>query len=51
MIKTLKYLLYPTVVQAAELEVQLSEACRLYNAALQERRWEAKRRGSLRDAE
>ena len=29
--------LYPTKAQAESLGVQLSEACRLYNAALQER--------------
>lgn len=36
--KTSKYRLFPTDVQAQALEVQLGEACRLYNAALQERR-------------
>jgi putative transposase len=36
--KTYKYRLYPTRAQVALLEGQLSEACRLYNAALQERR-------------
>src|SRR4029453_19296702 len=36
--KTYKYRLYPTAVQTTALEGQLSEACRLYNAALQERR-------------
>src|SRR5215475_5940381 len=36
--KTYKYRLYPTTVQTQALEEQLSEACRLYNAALQERR-------------
>jgi len=35
--KTFKYRLYPTKAQAESLGVQLSEACRLYNAALQER--------------
>ena len=35
--KTFKYRLYPTRQQADALRVQLSEACRLYNAALQER--------------
>ena len=35
--KTFKYRLYPTKAQAESLRVQLSEACRLYNAALQER--------------
>lgn len=36
--KTLKYRLYPTATQQELLRQQLSEACRLYNAALQERR-------------
>ena len=36
--KTFKYRLYPTATQAELLRMQLSEACRLYNAALQERR-------------
>ncbi len=36
--KTYKYRLYPTRSQVALLEGQLAEACRLYNAALQERR-------------
>jgi putative transposase len=36
--KTYKYRLYPTRKQAALLDAQLAEACRLYNAALQERR-------------
>src|SRR5918999_956692 len=36
--KTFKYRLYPTKKQAALLDAQLAEACRLYNAALQERR-------------
>jgi putative transposase len=36
--KTYKYRLYPTTVQTEALENQLAEACRLYNAALQERR-------------
>ena len=35
--KTFKYRLYPNQAQAEALTVQLSEACRLYNAALQER--------------
>lgn len=35
--KTFKYRLYPTKAQAESLRVQLSEACRFYNAALQER--------------
>jgi putative transposase len=36
--KTFRFRLYPTKAQVAGLESQLSEACRLYNAALQERR-------------
>ena len=44
--KTYKYCLYPTAAQTAALEAQLSEACRLYNAALQERR-AAYQRGGL----
>jgi len=36
--KTFKYRLYPTATQQELLRQQLSEACRLYNAALQERR-------------
>lgn len=36
--RTFKYRLYPTRNQVAALEGQLGEACRLYNAALQERR-------------
>ncbi len=36
--KTFKYRLYPNAIQQELLRVQLSEACRLYNAALQERR-------------
>jgi putative transposase len=36
--KTYKYRLYPTKKQAALLDDQLAEACRLYNAAVQERR-------------
>jgi putative transposase len=35
---TFKYRLYPTEAQAQFLDSQLSEACDLYNAALQERR-------------
>ncbi|MBD0370292.1 MAG: IS200/IS605 family element transposase accessory protein TnpB [Pyrinomonadaceae bacterium] len=44
--KTYKYRLYPTRSQVALLESQLSEACRLYNAALQERRdaWRLERK-------
>jgi putative transposase len=37
--KTFKYRLYPTAKQAALLDEQLAEACRLYNAALAERRY------------
>jgi putative transposase len=36
--KTFKYRLYPTAKQHALLDEQLAEACKLYNAALQERR-------------
>jgi putative transposase len=36
--KTFKYRLYPTKKQAALLDEQLAAACRLYNAAVQERR-------------
>jgi putative transposase len=36
--KTFKYRLYPNAAPQELLRVQLSEACRLYNAALQERR-------------
>jgi putative transposase len=36
--KPFKYRLYPTKKQAVLLDDQLAEACRLYNAALQERR-------------
>ena len=36
--KTYKFRLYPTKAQAELLERQLYECCRLYNAALQERR-------------
>jgi len=35
--KTFKYRLYPTATQQELLHQQLAEACRLYNAALQER--------------
>jgi putative transposase len=37
--KTFKYRLYPTKKQAALLDDQLAAACRLYNAALAERRY------------
>ena len=36
--RTFKYRAYPNRVQAEALDAQLGEACRLYNAALQERR-------------
>ena len=36
--KTYRYRLYPTAPQTEALDMQLGEACRLYNAALQERR-------------
>jgi putative transposase len=36
--KNFKYRLYPTEAQIAALNHQLAEACRLYNAAIQERR-------------
>src|SRR5574342_704401 len=36
--KNFKYRLYPTSAQIVTLDGQLAEACRLYNAALQERR-------------
>src|SRR5215468_7237663 len=36
--KNFKYRLYPTSAQIVALDGQLAEACRLYNAALQERR-------------
>jgi putative transposase len=36
--RTYVFRLYPTKAQASVLEFQLSEACRLYNGALQERR-------------
>lgn len=36
--KMMRYRLYPSATQAAALDGQLGEACRLYNAALQERR-------------
>lgn len=35
--KAFKFRLYPTVAQARELNTQINEACRLYNAALEER--------------
>ncbi len=44
--KTFKYRLYPTIAQVMALELQLSEAARLYNAALEERReaWRMQRK-------
>jgi putative transposase len=36
--KTFKYRLFTTGLQSERLDVQLGEACRLYNAALEERR-------------
>ncbi len=36
--RTFKYRLYPTTAQADALGAQVNEACRLYNAALDERR-------------
>jgi putative transposase len=42
--KTFQYRLYPTKKQAALLDAQLAEACRLYNAALAERRYAWKMR-------
>jgi len=36
--KNFKYRLYPTETQSGALDHQLAEACRLYNAAVQERR-------------
>ncbi|HYW89384.1 MAG TPA: transposase [Chloroflexota bacterium] len=36
--RTFKYRLYPTHAQDAALHAQVDEACRLYNAALDERR-------------
>jgi putative transposase len=43
--KTFKYRLYPTAKQYALLDEQLAEACRLYNACVQERRdaWKMQR--------
>ncbi len=43
--KTLKYRLYPSKAQTDYLDGQLREACRLYNAALEERRgaWRTRR--------
>jgi len=36
--KTYTYRLFPADAQVNALDAQLGEACRLYNAALQERR-------------
>nr|MBA2355275.1 IS200/IS605 family element transposase accessory protein TnpB [Acidobacteriota bacterium] len=36
--RTFRYRIYPNRVQTTALDAQLGEACRLYNAALQERR-------------
>ena len=44
--ETMQYRLYPTEAQREALETQLHEACRLYNAALHERR-DAYRRAGL----
>src|SRR4029450_3455119 len=43
--KTYKYRLFPTAAQHQALDVQLGEACYLYNAALQERRDAYKKSG------
>jgi putative transposase len=43
--KMMKYRLYPTTAQSEALDAQLGEACRLYNAALQERRDAYQRNG------
>ena len=45
--KTFKYRLFTTRLQGELLDVQLGEACRLYNAALQERRDAWKQRVSI----
>ena len=45
--KTFKYRLFTSRLQSELLDVQLGEACRLYNAALQERRDAWKQRVSL----
>ena len=36
--KNFKYRLYPNAAQIVVMDGQLAEACRLYNAAVQERR-------------
>src|SRR5262245_16822582 len=43
--KTYKYRLFTTAAQDQALDTQLGEACRLYNAALQERRDAYQKRG------
>jgi putative transposase len=45
--KTFKYRLFTTRLESELLGVQLGEACRLYNAALEERRDARKRRVSI----
>jgi putative transposase len=45
--KTFKYRLFTTGLQSELLDVQLGEACRLYNAALEERRDAWKQRVSI----
>jgi putative transposase len=45
--KTFQYRLFTTHLQGALLDAQLGEACRLYNAALQERRDAWKQRVSI----
>jgi putative transposase len=45
--KTFKYRLFTTRLESELLDVQLGEACRLYNAALQERRDAWKQRVSI----
>jgi putative transposase len=45
--KTFKYRLFTTRLQSELLDVQLGEACRLYNAALEERRDAWKQRVSI----
>jgi putative transposase len=44
-VRAYKFRAYPTKAQAVALDLHLSEACRLYNAALQERRdaWKMRR--------
>jgi putative transposase len=45
--KTFQYRLFTTRLQSELLDMQLGEACRLYNAALQERRDAWKQRVSI----